>query len=416
MAAASLVVRGAPGTIDTTFGTAGLAFQPSNASVVALAAQPDGKIILGGEVYGTQVSTETVSRVSDTLVADTSFGTNGVLAIDFGTMGYEYIENLFVQSNGDILAVSGGYNQAATLENALAARITSAGALDPTFGTAGKSTVSMPGPMPTSVGSVLAAGVVQSDGKIVMVGGIPTAGKGPQVFARFTTDGALDTSFGSAGFFEPTGSVGAANCGALQSDGNIVAAGYAASGTSIVWQVERITPAGAYDTSYGTMGVTTTALASDAYIFRCALDANGNLVVLGTDTVGGVPTFSLGRYTPAGVFDPTFNHGLPIEVGLGPAKNSLFPTTLLIDSMGRIMAVGGSVTNPITIVRLTPDGLLDLTFGTQGVLATSDGVSFVSTMYYYDPSAILESDQRLWLVGTGQVGGKSGTFAARVWL
>jgi uncharacterized delta-60 repeat protein len=418
MTSASLVVRGAPGTLDTTFGKAGLAFQAGSSAVDAVALQPDGKIILGAvnEDIATLSSTQTLSRISDTLVADTSFGNHGALTLVFGTGGWELPLKLFVLSSGDIVDVGAAYNQDETYEDALAARFTGARTLDTTFGNMGKSIITMPGPMPTYEGYDAQFGVLQSDGGIVVVGGVATDGAGPQLFERLTPAGVLDTTFGTGGFFEPSGSVGAANCGALQSDGNIVAAGFAAQGSQAVWQVERITPAGAYDTSYGTGGSTTTALTSDSYIEACALDAKGNLVVVGTDTVDGMQTFVFGRYTPAGIFDASFNHGIPLEVPLATGSQNTFATTLVFDSAGRIVGAGGSLTAPIIAVRVTSEGLLDPTFGNAGVLATSVGVTYDDTMVYRTSRGLIESDQRLWLVGTGQVGGTTGTFATRVWL
>ena len=101
----------------------------------------------------------------------------------------------------------------------------SAGALDPSFGNGGL--VSGPNVgQPPNTGAF--AVVVQTDGKIVAGGGGGNQ-PGRQVLERFNANGTLDRTFGSGGVVQTA--VGAGNSNilalALQSDGKIVAVGYA---------------------------------------------------------------------------------------------------------------------------------------------------------------------------------------------
>ena len=43
-----VVLRAAPGALDTGFGVAGLIAQPLNAAAIAVACQPDGRIVVVG--------------------------------------------------------------------------------------------------------------------------------------------------------------------------------------------------------------------------------------------------------------------------------------------------------------------------------------------------------------------------------
>src|SRR5206468_4572273 len=77
-----------------------------------------------------------------------------------------------------------------------------------------------------------------------------------------TSAGALDTSFGTGG--KVTTAIGSDNDQAygvaIQSDGKIVAAGYSFNGSNNDFALARYTTAGALDTTFGTGGKVTTAI------------------------------------------------------------------------------------------------------------------------------------------------------------
>ena len=79
---------------------------------------------------------------------------------------------------------------------------------------------------------------------------------------RVQPHGTLDTSFGGTG--KVTTAIGTSDdCGyavAIQSDGKIVVAGYTNNGSNIDFAVVRYTTAGALDTSFGGTGKVTTPI------------------------------------------------------------------------------------------------------------------------------------------------------------
>jgi len=417
---ASVYVRGAPGSIDMTFGTSGIYFSASSTLVEAAALDANGNLVFGGEVRAASglSSTQWFTRVDDAFKTDTTFGMNGVVTVDFGTGAYQFVDALYVLSSGDILDLGAGFNENFTSFPLLAAELTPAGAPDTSFDTTGQSMLTFPG-TPTEVGSDIDGFALQSNGDIVAFGGIPSEGGGPEIFARLTPTGTADGTFGTSGILEPAGSTGEAVCGGVQSDGNIVSGGYSEASMVASWQVERVTTAGVIDTTYGTNGFTSTSLGGNAYIDSCQVDANDNLVVVGTVTGGPESGFVFGRYTKAGVLDPTFNHGLPLQVGLGTTSSTVvapYPTTLLIDAAGGVVAVGSSPMGAVTVVRVTPDGLLDPTFGQDGVFANAGGVTQTPGKAYSAAHGVIDSRQRVIVVGTGMNGTTLGIFAVRVWL
>src|SRR5437764_14878425 len=107
--------------------------------------------------------------------------------------------------------------------------VPAAGLLDPTFGTAGKTVVPFDLGGPNNVTDQARAFTVQSDNKIVIVGGAQNAG-GDQDFAvtRLNADGTLDKTFNKTGKQTIAFKAGAeefASGVAIQKDGKIVVAG-----------------------------------------------------------------------------------------------------------------------------------------------------------------------------------------------
>ncbi|MGW1624481.1 calcium-binding protein, partial [Streptomyces sp. NPDC002172] len=200
----------ADGSLDTTFGGDGMVttdLAPSlqeGGDLRALAVQPDGKIVVAGEVGSTRFDFVLVRYNTDGSL-DTGFGTNGIQRTDFGD--YDSAEALAVQPDGKIVAAGSSGGRAAL------ARYNTNGTLDPGF---------------DGNGLVLTPGGGAEDMKLQGDGRIVVAGSGPGGFnvLRYNTDGGLDSGFGNGGRVATSfGGSDAAHGVALQSDGRIVAAG-----------------------------------------------------------------------------------------------------------------------------------------------------------------------------------------------
>src|SRR5215469_16969481 len=74
-------------------------------------------------------------------------------------------------------------------------RLLAAGAVDPTFGTAGLATAAFQSPV------VAQTSAIEPDGKLLVAGGVQIHAGSVDVMAvaRFNTDGSLDTTFGNGG-------------------------------------------------------------------------------------------------------------------------------------------------------------------------------------------------------------------------
>jgi uncharacterized delta-60 repeat protein len=349
---------------------------------------------------------------------DPTFGNGGIVTTDFGDQsqsGNMAMANaVAIQPDGKIVvcgAVPGGND----FPIAAVARYNADGSLDKAFGTSGIVTTPSIEDIPfTSI-------ALQTDGKIIAV-----AGGFDAYVVRYTSEGELDSTFGTGGIVSLTFIAGPSASGVLvQPDGNILVADR---------DLFRFLPDGDFDTSFGTGGTAKTAgdpatalallpsgkmlVASSAlgtsgfisqYESNGALDTTfgiggqlatpgsaAGVVPLGTgDLVAGgsltnnavqpfsgifASSFAISRYVGAGVTDATFgtNGGTVTTVPNFPVEAT---SGLGVDPSGNIVLLGTArqiTLQVFAVVRYTSSGQLDTTFGTDGTAVTSFGDSFAT--------------------------------------
>lgn len=255
------------------------------------------------------------------------------------------------------------------LVSASTTRAATAGDLDVRFGTAGKVSTAFPNfGLATDV-------VVQPDRKIVVVGG-------PFDVARYLPDGALDPSFGTGGRVTISNGLlnSQANAVALQSDGRIVVAGEAdfiGPDGGIV--VVRLNPNGTLDSTFGGDGIASVPVGVDyrGSASAVALGSNGSIVVVGTKTISlspGLTDFVVVRFTPGGVLDAGFGAG-GIVTTSSHARDRAYAVVVQPD--GKIIAGGTTVIEnfdtDFMMVRYNQNGTPDPTFGSGGTVVSTIG-------------------------------------------
>jgi uncharacterized delta-60 repeat protein len=208
--------------------------------------------------------------------------------------------SLALQSDGKILAGGAESPSATDNPTTFAvARYNANGALDPTFGSGGVATTTIGGNDPYQAGPAYGALglLVQSNGMIVAAGTVRsnTGGSVEEVaLARYDTSGNLDPNFGSGGVVvtpTPASASDSAAAAALQSDGSIVVAGDHSDSTGTYFEVERYTSAGALDTTFGGTGIVTTAIGGGASALVIQ-PSDGKIIAAG----GTGSQFALARY------------------------------------------------------------------------------------------------------------------------
>src|SRR5689334_24816863 len=128
---------------------------------------------------------------------DPTFGTGGTVRTDFAG-NIDQANAVAVQPNGLIIAAGSSFSSSKTVEDFIVARYNANGTLDKRFGKNGKITTDFF----RNVDSISAI-AIQPDGRIIVAGFAQLAGNGgnPRVFAlaRYRSDGSPDSSFGNGG-------------------------------------------------------------------------------------------------------------------------------------------------------------------------------------------------------------------------
>ncbi len=385
---------GQAGTLDPTFGSAGISITDINTEdgAMNLAIQADDRIVVAGFTneeapnYGIVLrylpdglpdpgfngngrvvipvmdnAVEDVTVVNDSEIVacgtgsqhaftlaklrsngtmETTFGDNGIVLVPFS--GYNAV-SIAITAQPDGRIVAAGWDQATMGSDLALFRCLPNGSPDPEFGNNGQVTLTIDSY--TSILDVL----VQPDGKILAGGymtGMDNFSDG--VIARFTPEGDPDTTFGINGVarFNPTNGIEEFYGLALQEDGGIVAVGFTDSIADYL--VMRVGPDGTLDPSFGGDGIVFTNFINEAFDRSTAvmIQPDGRIVVSGTtQEPGGIgQRFSIARYDADGSLDNSFN---------GNGRNIIYSgavnwggTGIAMQSNGRLVAVGGRANGP----------------------------------------------------------------------
>jgi uncharacterized delta-60 repeat protein len=277
----------------------------------ALALQRDGKIVAVGTADSPEASYFAVARYEPNGAPDRSFGSGGEVKTTFGTIGDNSGSDAWavaVQPDGKIV-VGGEYLYFDSgLQTAIAiARYRSNGSLDPSFGSQGKVATPIGGGWPARGAKALA---LQQDGKIVVAGARKLGSETAFALVRYGRNGDLDGTFGSGGTVTTAfGSVDGASAVLVQRSGKIVVIGPGGRLGETGFALARYLPNGSLDPSFGSGGKVATAFGSaSAFPAAAALQPDGKIVVVG-ETAIPTSAFALARYRADGRLDAAFGVG-----------------------------------------------------------------------------------------------------------
>ncbi|WP_165821974.1 T9SS type A sorting domain-containing protein [Hymenobacter edaphi] len=356
------------GTLDKTFNyVPGSTTTGGNNYVQALALQPDGKILVGGDLSaynGDAAAPNYVMRLNADGTLDTSFNYNGV-----GVDGSVFA--LAVQPDGKVL-VGGGfdrYNSNTGAPNRLL-RLNADGTLDQTFNyVAGNSTNGI-------AGGVVRALALQADGRIVVGGAFTsynTLAGAPNNLLRVLSDGTLDQTFNYVAGSTTTGANNEVFTLLAQPDGKTVVGGFFTGyngADDAPNYLLRLNANGSLDTGFNyvagssTTGPSTTVSSSSVFVLGLGLQPDGKIVVGGLFTgYNGSESAPnrLMRLNANGSLDTSFNYAAGNTTN--GADLGVDEVALLAD--GRIYATGvftsyNGVATPY-VLRVNADGTLNNT-------------------------------------------------------
>ena len=377
----------APGQLDPTFGAGGTViteFPSSYSGARAVAVQADGRVVAAGFAHTNDsiVSDFAVTRYDGAGVLDAAFGIGGRVRTDFGG---RFDEALAVAVQPDGRIVVAGSSSDATGSDMAVARYTSDGNLDATFDGDGMALVEFGAEASARAVALQRDGKVVLAGRVDLPFGAGCC-VSDFALARLTRAGVPDTSFSGDGRvvtdFLPGADNGpdAAHAVLVQADGRILAAGSgAAGGASIDFAVARYRADGSLDPTFSNDGrVTSDFVGFFDEIRDLAVDGEGRIVAGGQScelpgTSDEVCDFGLARYTARGTLDPRFGRRGRVRTDLG-ADLSEGIRGVVVQQPGNWIVAAGQTSGPggadVGLARYRSDGRLDRGFGVDGVVVT----------------------------------------------
>ena len=275
-------------------------------------------------------------------------------------------------AGGIIVAIHGSTDSGSGRSIAIV-RYTSDGTLDTTFGSNG---VALAGP------GEARAMAIQPDGRIVV------AGSGFSV-ARFMADGSPDVSFGSGGRVF-TSIRGLSYDMELQADGRIVVAGYVSpvQGGGAFIALVRYETDGSLDVTFGSGGVVLSDVQGQGR--AVTVQPDGRILTAGF-------SFQVVRFNADGTIDTGFGSEGQIFLPFGDYGWDSQAQDILVQPDDKIVVAGGAWTHyDFAIARLNPDGSRDSGFGHDGMVTTDFNAGFDSIM-----ALVLQPDGKLVAAGYG---------------
>jgi uncharacterized delta-60 repeat protein len=323
------------GILDNTFGSNGIVVLGATGSKYDgnnLALQSDGKIVIAGsKLYDKFI----LARFNTNGTPDNSFGTNGIVMSCYDAaeaVGSEGI-GLGIQPDGKILICGAAWANTPAIG---IARYSATGTIDNTFGTGGSGRLILVSPFGSTAPEVWGAEdmAILPDGKILMpaILSTPTTAHMPCI-VRVHNNGTKDNSFGIAGFARPAYSnfYEMIHKLTLQTDGKILAAGYAqgstaSSGDSLVMLC--FDTSGVPSASFGNNGrVTLKRVQQGTRAKGIALQSDGKILLAGSQgpynsQTNMVMRFKYAAQAPNNV-STTDDNGERIHIYPNPATDRL---------------------------------------------------------------------------------------------
>lgn len=399
------------GGLDTTFGGTGLVTTSLQSGTSYLNLHPEGLAIqsdlktvaVGLDMTSTGHSDSTfIARYNVNGSLDTTFGNGGEVNLatssypdTSGMYGRQHAAAVAIQADGKIVVetnttmftqvqTSSGTTYTATSSDLLVIRLNPNGSLDTTFGNGGEADLHL------AQGNVMAGGVaILPGGQILVAGSKRYDLAGPEyLIARLTSSGSLDNTFGPYGQgYNETGYassnvISIVDTLGLDASGNVLLAGlcYIPASNANRPQVVRYTPNGLLDTSFANQGVfdyPTLARGFNSIGFQ-----PGGQIILGMQEPNVTNGSGVIRLTSNGTIDTTFGSN-----GSFWDPNGAVSADIAIQPDGKILMEMDHYTTSnvgqILVDRLLPGGSLDSSFGTGGSVVSgslSSGVSSGGTI------------------------------------
>ncbi|WP_437757129.1 delta-60 repeat domain-containing protein [Sorangium sp. So ce1389] len=392
------VVTGKPGTLDASFGAAGISawnLGSDGGGLYDIRQTAQDKILTAGNNVGGLGGQQLKGfRLLGDGAPDTTFAGGSVTDRFCSCTKPQRISGITRLLNGSVALV--GYASGESTDDIAFLRYRDDGTPDSVdSGNTGKGLIDLGG-------DELVAAVEVSASERIFV----TGERDGHLFvaAINPTYGSLDYDFGTEGWTAPlSGSASAGTALAMGARGATLVAGWVEVGGDRDIVLVELTREGAI----GGMGMQQLSRAGNQEPVAMAVQPDGGVLVAARSVEAGADDFLVVRFGPDGGLDLSFGQDAHALAGLTDGA----PVDMALQLDGRIVVagnVGDHATSEPTVVRFLPDGTLDPTFGDNGVQSLFLGEEdFVHSM-------TVANDGKLLVAGIRQTFPTYG-LVARLW-
>lgn len=333
-----------------------------------------------------------------------TFGTNGVAINDFVT--FDLSANTIIQPDGKILNAGIIFDNDFDISGIAVTRHNADGSLDSSFGNTGNIGLAAVEQTELTIGyyQILLAG----DGSITVQFNYiddffsDILGFG---LVRFTPDGFLDPGFGDNGVLlfpyisqDPDSRDFERAYSLIQPDGKIIAVNKFFDDSDLDFSLVRIDENGNLDSSFGIGGLVVTDFDFEDRISNIILQPDGKLLVYGV-AEGVSSQFIIIRYNPDGSIDNSFGSNGIIAQDRASTFGDILHERVFLQPDDKIVVFDALAQN-IIIRRYNSDGTVDTSFGNNGIASVPDSINISGNDAYLE--AYFEPDgQLLFLADTG---------------
>lgn len=322
-------------------------------------------------------------------IFDSGFGNNGIVIPQINSSNSGFW-SLSIQSDNKIIIAGWAYDEVRTPSNVSISRFFENSKPDTAFNSTGLFSIG------NSTWEDAYASTIQSDGKILVAGRYYNGRSWDFLLIRFNEDGSLDSTFAQKGYTtKDFGKDDIAFSIDVQNDGKILICGFA---ENLNWDfaISRFNPDGSIDSTFGERGSTVLNIGSyNDVAFSIKAQQDGKIIVCGWTYIFGSWDFALVRLNPDGTLDSSFGTNGIVTTDY----NHLYNTShsVAIQSNGKYVVAGytekpGSSDTDILIIRYNTDGSIDHSFGINGLTLidynNADDFAWVVKVDQYDKIVI----------------------------
>ena len=367
----------------------------------AVAVQSDNKVLVGGYVSTPEGYDVAVARFNVDGTLDTSFGSGGVAVTDLGT-SFDTAFALKVQGDGKVVLAGGTLGVGGDFA---LVRYNANGTLDSGFGSGGivRTDIQQNHDMASAM-------TLTSDGHIVVVGSAIQTGWQQFAVAKYTSSGALDSTFGGGdgiAVIEFAGGQSVGRAVTMLADGSMIVAGQAMSfdDLGMSYAAVKLGADGTQDAMFGTDGWAKVNLGGlDERANAVVILGGGRIVLVGESTTDSGQDVGLAALTSDGQLDTTFGGGAGYVV-TDFAGGYDWGAGAYLQADGKILVAGSAGVNGLSefaAARYNPDGSLDSTFGGGGTVSHpfAAGESFGNAVTLDGQGRILIAGNVITMSGT----------------